>query len=59
MDLLGSRRAVLLRHVCTIVPLQGAGWVGFFQFYFVVVFFFPFNPASGIAGSSPSLLLLD
>lgn len=39
MDLLGSRRAVLLRHVCTIVPLQGAGWVGFFQFYFVVVFF--------------------
>lgn len=39
MDLLGSRRAVLLRHICTIVPLQGGGWVVFFQFYFVVVFF--------------------
>lgn len=57
MDLLGIRKAVLLRPVCIIGPLQDAGWVGFLQFYFVVVFF-PFNPASGIAGSSPSLLLL-
>lgn len=57
MDLLGSRKAVLLRPICIIVPLQGAGWVGFLQFYFAVVFF-PFNPASDIAGSSPSLLLL-
>lgn len=48
---------MLLRHVYTIVSLQGAGWVVFFLFYFVVGFF-PFNPASGIAGSSPSLLLL-
>lgn len=57
MDLLESRRAVLLRHVYTIVSLQGAGWVVFFLVYFVVGFF-PFNPASGIAGSAPSLLLL-
>lgn len=49
---------MLLRHICTIVPLQGAGWVGFLQFYFAVGFFSPFNPAPGIAGPSPSLLLL-
>lgn len=39
MDLLESSRALLLRHVCTIVPLQGADWVRFFHFYFVVGFF--------------------
>lgn len=59
MDLLGNRRAVLLRHICTIAPLQGAGGLVFFSVLFCCgFFFFPFNPAPGIAGSSPSLLLL-
>lgn len=58
MDLLGSRRAVLLRHVCTIVPLQGSGSVAFLHFILSCGFFPRFNPASGIAGSSPSLQLL-
>lgn len=43
MDLLGIRKAVLLRPVCIIGPLQDAGWVGFLQFYFVVVFLQTFS----------------